>query len=121
RLCACSALSRRELSAAQASAPPRHKRGRHRHDAVEAWHGRVREVVASLELSLNVGGAAREMLFPAHIPTRPPTFLVRSGSKRVPWCAAVLTLVMIANATAAEDRETCQKEKVKLRLPPAQP
>jgi len=49
------------------------------------------------------------MLFPAHIPTRPQTFLVRSGSKRVPWCAAVLTLVMIANATAAEDRETCQK------------
>ena len=49
------------------------------------------------------------MLFPAHIPTRPQTFLVRSGLKRVPWCAAVLTLVMIATATAAEDRETCQK------------
>src|SRR6266478_5743249 len=49
------------------------------------------------------------MLFPAHIPTRPQTFLVRSGSKRVPWCAAVLTLVMIATATAAEDREACQK------------
>jgi tetratricopeptide (TPR) repeat protein len=49
------------------------------------------------------------MLFPAHIPTRPQTFLVRSGSKRVPWCAAVLTLAMIATATAAEERETCQK------------
>jgi len=49
------------------------------------------------------------MLFPAHIPTRLQTFLVRNGSKRVPWCAAVLTLVMIATATAAEDRETCQK------------
>jgi tetratricopeptide (TPR) repeat protein len=47
------------------------------------------------------------MLFPAHNPTRPQTFLVRSGSKRVPWCAVVLLLLMIA--TAAEDRETCQK------------
>ena len=49
------------------------------------------------------------MLFPAHNPTRPQTFLVRSGSKRVPWWAVVLTLLMIATATAAEDRETCQK------------
>jgi hypothetical protein len=49
------------------------------------------------------------MLFPAHNPTRPQTFLAPSGSKRVPWCAVVLPLLMIATATAAEDRETCQK------------
>jgi tetratricopeptide (TPR) repeat protein len=49
------------------------------------------------------------MLFPAHNPTRPQTFLVRRGSRRVPCCAAVLTLLMIATATAAEDRETCHK------------
>ena len=49
------------------------------------------------------------MLFPAHSPTRPQTFFVRSGSKRVPWCAAALTVIMIATATAVEERETCQK------------